>query len=186
MCEPHMLEKTKARAVAERMHSRGFISAVDRRALIRIHQRWTIKRYDRIRRALPAHIYLMPVLQGYDRQDYVDHVAMYGARLEFGMWVGVGSVCKRNGDPAAIENVLMAIVAARPDLRLHGFGIKTTSLGSAVVRALLATADSMAWSFAARWEGRNRNSIHEAIAFTKRIETMDLDQSLLAAMMVPA
>lgn len=182
MCEPHMLERTPARLVAERMQRRGYIPEVDRRSLIRIHQRWTIRRYDRIRRALPAEIHLMPVLQGYDPQDYVEHLAMYGDRIGAGAWVGVGSVCKRNGDPAAIEAVLLAIRNAGPDLRLHGFGVKTTALRSAVVRALLWTADSMAWSFAARKQGRDGNSILEAIAFADRIETTKPAVTLLSLM----
>ena len=92
-----------------------------------------------------------------------------GARLTNCMWVGVGSVCKRNGTPEKIAEVLSAIKSVRPDLRLHGFGVKVTSLLNASVRRLLATADSMAWSFAARKQGRNANSWLEAKAFCERI-----------------
>jgi hypothetical protein len=76
--------------------------------------------------------------------------------------VGVGSVCKRNGDVAAIEAVLLAIHHERPDLRLYGFGLKTTALKSGIVDELLETADSMAWSYRARIEGRNANDWREA------------------------
>jgi hypothetical protein len=96
---------------------------------------------------------------------------MYGDRLTPGAYVGVGSVCKRNGDPAAIEAVLSAIKAERPDLRLHGFGVKTTSLKVSQIRDMLYSADSMAWSFAARCQGRNQNDWREAAAFAGRIET---------------
>jgi ribosomal protein L11 len=48
--------------------------------------------------------------------------------------------------------ILKAIKAERPDLRLHGFGIKTTALSWEEVRDNLESADSMAWSFAARME----------------------------------
>jgi hypothetical protein len=37
------------------------------------------------------------------------------------------------------------------------------------VRARLHSADSMAWSFAARWEGRNRNDWREAKNFIERV-----------------
>jgi hypothetical protein len=84
------------------------------------------------------------VLQGYAPADYAAHVRAYGARLEPRAWVGVGSVCKRNGRPAAIEAVLLAIKQERPDLRLHGFGVKLTALGSQLVRTLLFSADSTA------------------------------------------
>jgi hypothetical protein len=81
------------------------------------------------------------------------------------MWVGVGSVCKRNTNIMAIWMVLDAIKDVRPDLRLHGFGLKKTSLQEPIIRDLLYSADSMAWSFAARREGRNANDWREAKAF---------------------
>jgi hypothetical protein len=110
------------------------------------------------------------VLQGYQPNDYVQHIRQYGDRLTPGMWVGVGSVCKRNGDPAAIEDVLLAIKAERPDLKLHLFGLKTTALKSKAIRDMTHTADSMAWSYAARMEGRDANSWREAVAFGEKIE----------------
>lgn len=149
MCEPHMLKLTGM--------------------TVEQHQRLTVERYDALMACDLGGVYLMPVLQGYTPADYVRHIEMYGDRLAHGAWVGVGSVCKRNGDPAAIEEVLLAIKRVRPDLRLHGFGIKLTALGSALVRELLWTADSMAWSFAARKQGRNGNSIVEAQQFAQRI-----------------
>ena len=93
---------------------------------------------------------IMPVLQGFAPTDYVDHVRMYGDRLSYGQWVGVGSVCKRNGNPDAIEDVLLSIKRERPDLRIHGFGLKLQALERATVRHLLHSCDSMAWSSAGR------------------------------------
>lgn len=134
------------------------------------HQRLTIERYDAlVAEALPFPI--LPVLQGYQPEDYARHVRAYGDRLTSGMWVGVGSVCKRNGSPEQVVAVLMAIKAARPDLRLHGFGVKQTSLLHPGVRELLYSADSMAWSFAARRQGRDANAWQEAAAFASRINT---------------
>lgn len=126
------------------------------------HQRMTIENYVALRKAVRRDIYIMPVLQGYSPEDYVKHVCDYGLLLGFGAWVGVGSVCKRNGNPALIEAVLLAIKRTRPDLRLHGFGIKKTALASPLVNSLLTTCDSQAWSFAARREGRDANSPIEA------------------------
>ena len=82
------------------------------------HQKRTIERYDRIRAAVTPHIHILPVLQGYAPSEYVAHIRAYGDRLTPGMWVGVGSVCKRYGDPMAIEAALRAIKAERTDLRL--------------------------------------------------------------------
>lgn len=100
MCEPAMIEKTG-------------LTIAD-------HQRLTIVRYDALL-PLVTGVYIMPVLQGYSPEDYVSHIRQYGDRLAVGAWVGVGSVCKRNGDPRSIEDVLLAIKEERPDLRLHGF-----------------------------------------------------------------
>lgn len=79
--------------------------------------------------------------------------------------MGVGSLCKRQGRPEVIAAILDAIQQDRPDLRLHGFGCKRTSLLDEAVRSRLATADSMAWSFAARFEGRDQNAWDEAGRF---------------------
>jgi hypothetical protein len=117
----------------------------------------------------PVPFHVMPVLQGFAPQDYVNHIRMYGDRLKPGMWVGVGSVCKRQGDPRAIVSVLQAISMERPDLLLHGFGVKKTALMHAGVRELLATADSMAWSYHARKNGRSANDWREAEAFAAAV-----------------
>jgi hypothetical protein len=157
MCEPFMLEKTG-------------LTVAD-------HQRLTIERYDELLRC-DTGVYIMPVLQGYAPQDYVSHVRQYGYRLAQGAWVGVGSVCKRNGDIRAIEEVLLAIKHVRPDLKLHGFGLKTTALSSGLVNQLLETADSMAWSFNARMNGRNGNDWREAKIWADKISTRPIQWPL--------
>lgn len=158
MCEPFMLEKTG-------------LTIAD-------HQRLTIERYDALLACDTGGIYIMPVLQGYAPSDYVSHIRQYGDRLKPRMWVGVGSVCKRNANPASILMVLLAIKKERPDLRLHAFGIKTTALAWQIVRDLLFSCDSMSWSFAARFEGRNRNSATEAVRFARRIARMPTQLAL--------
>lgn len=153
MCEPFILERTGLTVIA--------------------HQNLTIDRYDQLR-ALVEDVYILPVLQGYHPKEYLSHLEQYGARLRKGDWVGVGSVCKRNADVEAIEQVLVAIHRARPDLRLHGFGVKTTALKSSLVRQCLYSADSMAWSYSARKQGRNQHDWREAAAFVKRIEECEV------------
>lgn len=154
MCEPFILAKT-GMTVAD-------------------HQRLTIERYDALMAYGNLTTYVMPVLQGYRPEEYADHVSQYGDRLRPGMWVGVGSVCKRNSRPAEVAAVVMAIVHIRPDLRLHLFGLKTIALQSLLVNQSIFSADSMAWSFAARREGRNANDWHEGIGFISKIETQPL------------
>jgi len=149
MCEPFILAKTGL--------------------TVEEHQRLTIERYDALVALVDPRVYVMPVLQGYTVSDYLRHIEMYGHRLKFGAYVGVGSICKRNTDIGQIEQILTAIKRARPDLLLHGFGLKTTALSSYVVQDCLHSADSMAWSFAARRQGRNANDWREAKAFIERI-----------------
>jgi hypothetical protein len=121
----------------------------------------------------------MPVLQGYDPQDYVNHINMYGKRLAYGSYVGVGSVCKRNSDPQSIVAVIKTIKQCRPDLRLHGFGVKTTSLALSEIRDKLESADSMAWSFSARMEGKGSNDWRNAVKFEKKIKMQPVQMALL-------
>lgn len=154
-------------AVAQDWMCKPFIVAKTGLSVIE-HQRLTIERYDALVAAeLPVRI--LPVLQGFDPADYQRHIRMYGDRLHPGMWVGVGSICKRNSSPVDVANVLAAIAQSRPDLCLHGFGLKKTALLDGGVRSMLATADSMAWSFSARKQGRNGNDWREAKAFESRI-----------------
>jgi hypothetical protein len=151
MCEPFILEKTG-------------LTVLD-------HQRLTIERYDELLQCGTG-VYILPVLQGYLPEEYVSHIRQYGARVAYGMWVGVGSVCKRNSKPEQIEAIVMAITKERPDLRWHLFGVKLTALKSAVVRELAWSSDSMAWSFAARRQGRNQNDWHEAQSFAQKVELL--------------
>ena len=146
MCEAHMLH---GRTIAD-------------------NQRLTIERYDALLTENTG-VYIMPVLQGYSPESYVSHIQQYAWRLPIGAWVGVGSVCKRNGKVEAVEAVLCAVKQERPDLRIHGFGLKTTALKSWLVATLLESSDSMAWSFGARVLGRNQNSWIEAKKWELRI-----------------
>jgi hypothetical protein len=149
MCEPFVLEKTG-------------LTVAD-------HQRLTIERYDGLVRCDTGGVYIMPVLQGYEPQEYVRHLRAYGDRLGHGSWVGVGSVCKRQGSPTGVLKVLDAILSVRPDLRLHGFGVKLTSLKNPDVCARLYSADSMAWSFAARKAGDNPNDTWTARKYEQKV-----------------
>lgn len=136
------------------------------------HQRLTVERYDAL---LPLiNVYLMPVLQGYSLESYLDHVEQYGDRLRLGAYVGLGSVCKRNIDTRQVEAIVVAIKKRRPDLYLHGFGLKKTALFSALVRDNLHSADSMAWSFHARKNGRNQHDWREALAFVQAISRQNV------------
>ena len=159
MCEPFVLERVGA-TVAE-------------------HQRWTTERWLTLRGMVRP--YLMPVIQGWTPADYAAHTEALSPHLDFGQWVGVGSVCKRQSRPDSLAAVLEAIHGIRPDLRLHGFGVKITAYRSSRVTEHLATADSMAWSFAARYDayhGRDThgaNSLQACLDYIDRIDAIKPD-----------
>ncbi len=151
MCEPMMLAKTGLS--------------------IREHQQKTIERFVSLSgelAALGCNVPILPVLQGYAPEDYARHVEMYGGLLSPDAWVGVGSVCKRNGSVQSIVDVLSTIRDVAPRLRLHGFGLKTSAISAPVVRVLLESADSLAWSYQARKQGRDQNDPNEAARWARR------------------
>ena len=183
MCEPEMFEW-----IAEDPESGEIRTEKEREELAwqlgepagtsaAVHQLWTVDRYLSLVaavRALGCDTYIMPTLQGYEPAEYVECLRMYEAAgaLPHGALCGVGSVCKRNSKPAAIREVLAAIRQARPDLRLHGFGLKVTALEDSEIRDALESSDSMAWSLAARYEGRDGNDWREAKAYADRVEAL--------------
>lgn len=159
MCEPFILAKTGL-TVTE-------------------HQGLTIARYDALMKCA-LHTYIMPVLQGFHPEHYQDHIIQYAGRLTEGMWVGVGSVCKRNSDVQQVEAIVTAIHSLRPDLRLHLFGLKLTALESLLVNFHVYSVDSMSWSYSAMKQGRNGNDWREAKSFIIRIESQGMKPSQLA------
>ena len=127
MCEPHILARTGLS--------------------VREHQDRTVASYLELR-ALAPHLPFIPVVQGWQLADYLACVDLYrsaGVDLTREPLTGLGSVCRRQstGQIAVIVTTLASL-----GLRLHGFGIKTTGLH--LYGHLLASADSMAWSYAAR------------------------------------
>lgn len=115
---------------------------------VREHQRLTT---DNLRdlRTLAPELRFIPVVQGQTSDDYLRHVDLYlaaGLDLRNEPLVGVGSVCRRQGTTEARD--IFAALHGVGVTRLHGFGLKKTGL--ALSGHLLASADSMAWSFDAR------------------------------------
>jgi hypothetical protein len=130
MCEPWIVAKTG-------------LSLVE-------HLRRTVDNDLRLRDLAPD-LPFAPVVQGWRTEDYLACVDLYhraGVDLSTAPVVGLGSVCRRQatGQAADIVNALHAVGLRR----LHGFGIKVLGLRRYGQR--LASADSMAWSFAARRE----------------------------------
>ena len=127
MCEPAILART-GRSVAD-------------------HQALTVESYCTLRQFAP-HLPFIPVVQGWRLRDYVaciDRYAAAGIDLASMPLVGLGSVCRRQ---ATGEIGAIAAELAAAGLRLHGFGVKR--LGLSRYADNLESADSLAWSYAAR------------------------------------
>ncbi|WP_308160191.1 deazapurine DNA modification protein DpdA family protein [Mycolicibacterium goodii] len=93
----------------------------------------------------------MPVLQGGQTPDsYLQCWDMYGeAGVDLSNYpvIGVGSVCRRQ-HTGEIRDILEAVRDRDPEVPLHGFGVKTRGLR--IYGDLLASADSLGWSYNAR------------------------------------
>ena len=170
-----------ARAAAQDYMCEDFILKKTGRT-VKEHQQMTTTNYRDLLTemdAIECTTQIMPVLQGYLPKEYATHLENYGGLIAQDAWVGVGSVCKRNSNPQSVASVLDAILDARPDLRLHGFGIKQTCLQDSYIADRLFSADSMAWSFAARYEGGSPNDPELALKYKEKIETMPVQMNFL-------
>ena len=160
MCEPAMLDIT-GMTVEE-------------------HQRLTTQNYHALRQELPD-LPIMAVLQGWEPEDYRVHLSQIEPYLEEGAWVGVGSVCKRQGRPAAVSAILTAILRDRPDLRLHGFGVKTTALQHQDIAARFFSVDSMTWSYAGRrLEPKRTHDPAYCVEWTDNVNSLPVNPSQAA------
>lgn len=124
---------------------------------IKEHQRRTIVSYQTLKSLAPE-IKWVPALQGYTIDDYKRHVDDYtdvGIDLLAFSPVGLGSICRRQ---ASMEIARLVRSLASQGLKLHGFGVKL--LGLALCKDDLVSADSMAWSWAARYSAPLKNHDH--------------------------
>lgn len=127
MCEPFIVQKTG-------------LSVFE-------HQIRSIQSYEELKSVSPE-IPWMPVLQGFEKHEYINHVEMYlkrGIDLRFVPIVGVGSICRRQHTKEA-EDIVKTL--SNVGIKIHGLGLKKTGLRK--VFNFISSADSMAWSFAGR------------------------------------
>ena len=113
------------------------------------HQRRTVANLLELRSLAPE-IPWVPVLQGYEVNDYLACANMYdqaGIDLRGEPLVGVGSVCRRQNSDE-IELVFYNLWLQ--DLKnTHGFGVKLYGLDD--YQQYIKSADSTAWAASAKW-----------------------------------
>lgn len=137
MCEPQMIDGGRI----------GPLSFVGTGLSLAEHQERTVANLCDLR-ALAPDVPFIPVLQGYELDDYLACVDLYtaaGVDLTVEPVVGIGSICRRQ---AMTEAVWIVRTVAEAGIRLHGFGFKQA--GIAAAWPWLVSADSMAWSYTAR------------------------------------
>lgn len=138
MCEPFIIAKTG-------------LSVLE-------HQRRTVCNYMELMSLAPE-LPWVPVIQGFEECEYlrcIDMYSHYGVDLSAMPTVGLGSVCRRQG--TAMVEKLVRRIQCEYGIRLHGFGFKV--LGLERVANALHSADSMAWSMAARRSDRLPKCCH--------------------------
>lgn len=141
MCEPFILKKTGL--------------------TIPIHQELTIDSVIALRSATLT-VNVIPVLQGFTLNEYMNHIEQYTARgidLTKEDTVGIGSICRRQ---ATSEIGVIISSIARLGINIHGFGVKTQGIRR--YKQHLVSADSMAWSLQARRGERLPWCIHKNCA----------------------
>lgn len=156
MCEPFMLEKTGL--------------------TVKEHQKLTVENFIELQ-SFDTAIHFIPVLQGQTIEDYLHHLKMFeeaGFDLKNEPIVGVGSVCRRQHTDE-IGEIIEAL--SKAGLNLHGFGVKKAGLKK--YGHLLKSADSMAWSFKARYEKKSpscqrkskkcQNCLHYALEWRENL-----------------
>lgn len=142
MCEPHMLERTGLTVLE--------------------HQRRTVANFVRLRQQLGRLV--IPVIQGWERDEYLRCWEMYhqaGVDLEWEDTIGVGTVCRRQ-DTAEAGQIMRALSDKLLGTQLHGFGVKVAGLQS--FGDVLASADSLAWSYRARRSPPLHGCLHKSCA----------------------
>lgn len=116
------------------------------------HQRMTADRHaDLLNDASTVPGDPLAVLQGWQLHDYLECIDLYRDRGLLTDYVGIGSVCRRNAE-AEIRRIITAVRDELNDsINLHAFGVKSSVLKYADVRAALASADSNSFDFRAQW-----------------------------------
>ena len=111
----------------------------------------------------------VPVLQGWLPDDYRHCADLLGGLPQL---VGIGSICRRDtGGAVAIVEAISGHIS--PTTRFHLFGVKGEAAAALAGHGRVASIDSMAWDFDARYsEGRSTNA--------KRIAAMLQWQATLA------
>ena len=100
---------------------------------------------------LNKHTEFMGVIQGWETDQYIEHIDMLKEHDMLLPYMGVGSIVGRTTKEETVKT-LQAIRDQIPDVKLHVFGAKTSFLKNPEIYDMLYSADSHAWCMAG-WRG---------------------------------
>lgn len=121
--------------------------------------------------------YPMPILQGWEADDYLRSAELTNGVLA-GEWpslIGIGSVCRRHlKGPGGLWRILHAVdQVLPPHVKLHLFGVKGTAIEGLQHHPRVASVDSMAFEFSARIVAREAG-----VSKTTALRVNELDRWL--------
>lgn len=91
------------------------------------------------------------VVQGWDVDQYLEHLDMLRNQDVLADYVGIGSVCGRENEERIREIILGVRDELDDDTDLHAFGIKGSVLKYPAVRDALSSADSQSFDVQTQW-----------------------------------
>lgn len=157
MCEPNVREDTN-RTIAR-------------------NQRDSVARYFELVqavRSIGCNTPIMPVLQGWEPEDYTAHLDMYCKEwrtrhydlarrfdrrirpIEIPERFGLGTMCKRNGHPDKVVEILDEISPYLKGFKVHALGLKKTACADSRVARMIYSSDSQANHFHDMMNGKSR------------------------------
>jgi len=157
------------------------------------HQQRTLEKHLRLlelvdERGVWRYSEPVAVLQGWTLEDYLrcyDMMAAHGVLTRI-RYVAIGTLCRR-GQEATIRKIITGIRRSLPKkYKLHGFGIKISSLRYKDVYDALYSADSCAWGLKERKNGCSTvkgqyELLLEFVAKLEKIKRIHEGQTLLEA-----
>ena len=121
---------------------------------------------------------LVPVLQGYEVEDYEHCIDWFESEGMIRDYMAVGTVCKRDR-VKSIHNVLQAIKRKLPDVDLHMFGMTLNAWKDRRLWGQFKSADTAAWNWGCGTQEEKKRALKEYEQKINRIETAIAVQSTL-------
>jgi len=118
------------------------------------HQEKTIEKHKELRELMEEFdIDWKPlsVIQGWELEDYLNHIDRLKEEDLITEHIGIGSVCRR-GQDEEIRRIILEVSKALPDrCKIHAFGVKSNILRFAEMSKILHSSDSQAFDMASRY-----------------------------------